>query len=283
MRRKPPKPEIRPDPQDLIERLRRHLEMLGLDHVLENLDEHLAWAIREKPPAAELLDRVLGEQAAVRLERRIERRIALSGLRERKNLEGFDFNFQPGIDRAQILELSRLDFVNRQEDLVITGKTGTGKSHILQALGLKACEKQVSVRYGRCTDIVDDLYAGIADNSYPARLRRWVAPPLLIIDDVGLGQIKKRDDEPTAAHMLFNLLDQRHTHASTAITSNIKLSAWGKYLGDATVAAAILDRLAARALRIDIDGPSYRQHLAKERAKKNGTRPPGDDNDDGSS
>jgi DNA replication protein DnaC len=167
--------------------------------------------------------------------------------------------------------------VTRQEDLVLTGKTGTGKSHILQALGLKACEQQISVRYGRCVDIVDDLYAGIADHSFDARLRRWAAPPLLIIDDVGLGQIKKREDEPTAAHMLYNLLDQRHTRASTAITSNIRLSAWGKYLGDATIAAAILDRLAMRAVRIDIDGPSYRQHQAKERAKKAGTKPPADD------
>jgi DNA replication protein DnaC len=88
----------------------------------------------------------------------------------------------------------------------------------------------------------------------------------LVIDDVGLGQLKRRDDEPTAAHMLFTLLDRRHTVTTTALTSNIKLSAWGKYLGDATLAAAVLDRLAATSIRIDIDGPSYRQHLARQRA-----------------
>ena len=81
------------------------------------------------------------------------------------------------------------------------------------------------------------------------------------------GQVKKRDDEPTAAHTLFNLLDRRHTRASTAVTSNIKLSAWGKYLGDATLAAAILDRLIMNAIRIDIDGPSFRQHVARQRSK----------------
>jgi DNA replication protein DnaC len=98
----------------------------------------------------------------------------------------------------------------------------------------------------------------------------------LVIDDVGLGQVKKRDDEPTAAHTLFNLLDRRHTHATTAITSNIKLSAWGKYLGDPTLAAAILDRLAMRAVRIDIDGPSYRQQVAKDRARARGAVLPDD-------
>ena len=88
---------------------------------------------------------------------------------------------------------------------------------------------------------------------------------------VGMG------DEPTAAHTLFNLIDRRHTHASTAITSNIKLSAWGRYLGDATIAAAVLDRLAMRSIRVDIDGPSYRQQVARDRAKERGAKPPDDE------
>jgi DNA replication protein DnaC len=90
------------------------------------------------------------------------------------------------------------------------------------------------------------------------------------VDDVGLGQLKRRNDEPTAAHMLFTLLDRRHENASTALSSNIKLSAWGKYLGDTTLAAAVLERLVENSIRIDIDGPSYRQHLARKRALENG-------------
>ncbi len=91
---------------------------------------------------------------------------------------------------------------------------------------------------------------------------------MLIIDDVGVGQVKKRDDEPTAAHTLYNIVDRRHGRVSTAVTSNIALSDWGRYLGDATITAAILDRLAMHAIRIDVDGPSYRQHVAKTRADK---------------
>ncbi|MDO9015582.1 MAG: ATP-binding protein [Deltaproteobacteria bacterium] len=92
------------------------------------------------------------------------------------------------------------------------------------AFGPRACQQGLSVRYARCVDLIDDLYAGLANGSYHAQLKRWCAT-LLIIDDVGLGQVKKREDEPTAAHTLYNLLDRRHTHAATAITSNIKLSA----------------------------------------------------------
>ena len=230
--------------------------------------------MREKPGAAALLDRVLGAEAGWKLERRIERRIALSGLPERKALEAFEWAFQPDLDKSLVMELGDLEFVRRHEDLVVTGKSGTGKSHIIQALGLRACQQQMSVRYARCLDLLDDLYAGLADATYPQRLKRWAAPDLLIIDDVGLGQVRKRDDEPTAGHALFNLIDRRHGHASTAFTSNIKLSAWGRYLGDPTLAMSILDRLAMHAIRLDITGPSYRQHVADERAKKRGTKLP---------
>lgn len=265
-----------PDPAEQLARLRRHLEVLGLTHTSAHLEEYLEWATRERVSPSALLDRVLGEQAQVKRERRIERRIEASGLPARKTLESFDWAFQPGLDRGVVMELGNLAWVRRAEDLILTGKSGTGKSHLLMAFALRACEQGLSVRYARCVDLLDDLYAGLADNSYPVRLKRWCAPALLIIDDVGLGQVKKRDDEPTAAHTLYNLLDRRHTRAATAITSNLKLSAWGRYLGDPTVAAAILDRLAMRALRIDIDGPSYRQRVAQERAQQRGGSAPDD-------
>lgn len=255
-----------PDPA--LDRLRRHLVFLGLTHTLDHLDDLLAWATRERAGTTALLEHVLGAEVGSKLEGRIERRVAASGLRERKTLEAFDWTFQPTLDKAFLLELARLDFTRRRDDLVITGKSGTGKSHLLKAFGLRACEQAISLRYARCVDLLDDLYAGLADNTYARRLKVWARPDLLIIDDVGLGQVKKRDDEPTAAHTLFNLIDRRHGRVSTAVSSNIALSDWGRYLGDTTVAMAILDRLAMNALRIDIDGPSYRQHVADLRATK---------------
>lgn len=258
-------------------RLEQHLQFLGLTLTRETLDEMLVWAARERPTTSSLLEHVLGREVAHKAQSRLEHRVQRSGLVERKTLEAFDWEFQPDLDKGFIVELADLGFVDRREDVIITGKSGTGKSHILKAIGLRACEQGVSVRYARCVDLLDDLHAGLADNTYPKRLRAWSSPPLLIIDDVGLGQIKKRDDEPTAAHTLYNLVDRRHGHASTAITSNIRLRDWGRYLGDATVTAAILDRLVMQALRIDIDGPSYRQHVATDRARKAGLSLPSDD------
>jgi DNA replication protein DnaC len=258
------------DPNDdaVLARLRKHLEFLGLTLTLRELEARLAWATQERPSITDLLDHIFGAEAAHKLEQRIGRRIDTSGLVERKTLEAFEWDFQPKIDKSLILELARLDFVRRHEDLVITGMAGTGKSHILKAFGLRACEQAITMRYARCVDLLDDLHAGLADGTYQRRLKAWARPDLLIIDDVGVGQVKKRDDEPTAAHTLYNIIDRRHGRVSTAVTSNIALSDWGRYLGDATITAAILDRLAMHAIRIDVDGPSYRQHVAKTRADK---------------
>ena len=248
-----------------------------MTHTLADLDQFLDWSLRERPGHAAFLEHVLGSEVAHKTQGRIDRRIHNSGLIERKTLEAFDFDFQPSLDKSFIVELGRLGFVHQHNDIVITGKPGTGKSHFLKAFGLRACEQGIRVRYARCVDLLDNLCAGLADNSYPRRLHAWVSPDLLIIDDVGLGQVRKRHDEPTAAHTLFNLIDRRHGRASTAVTSNINLSDWGKYLGDATISAAILDRLAMHGIRIDINGPSYRQHLADERAKSCGSPPMHDD------
>ena len=258
----------------LVERLRRHLVYLGLAHTNRCLDDLLAFATRERPGHTAWLEHVLAAEVDHISGARIDRRIRKSGLVERKTLEAFDWDFQPSLDKALVLDLATLDFVQRRDDLVITGKSGTGKSHILKALGLRACVHGISLRYARCADLLADLHAGLADQTYPRRLKAWARPDLLIIDDVGLGQVRLRDDEPTAAHTLFNLVDRRHGKLTTAVSSNIDLREWGRYLGDATVAAALLDRLAMHAIRIDIDGPSYRQHVATERAAQHSFPPP---------
>ena len=115
--------------------LRRHLEFLGLTLTLAELDERLAWATRERPGATALLEHVLGARGRPQARRAHRATHPFSGLVERKALEAFDWNFQPKLDKAFVLELARLDFVRRHDDLVITGKTGTGKSHILKAFG----------------------------------------------------------------------------------------------------------------------------------------------------
>ena len=259
----------RPDAeQDLQARVKRHLETLHLTGLAADLDAHLAWARQERPTPLQLWDHGLAADAERTLARAIDRRLDASGLPDRPTLETFDFPFQPTLDKALVLQLAELDFVRAHEDLLFTGTSGTGKSHIVKAIAVRACAAGIRVLYRHFHQLVDDLYAGLADNTYDQRLGRYARAPFLVVDDVGLGRVRRAPDEPTAAHMLFALVDRRAGHASTALTSNIKLSAWGPYLGDAALTMAILDRLIHHATRIEIEGPSWRDKESQELNQK---------------
>jgi DNA replication protein DnaC len=245
-------------------RVREQATTLKLPCLHKSLDDVLAWARKERPAAVALLERALAADTEHTLTSLIEHRLKDSGLPERPTLETFDFDFQKSVDRPLVLQLGELDFVRAHEDIVLTGNAGTGKSHIVKALAVRACGAGYKVLYRRFHVLMDDLYAGLADNTYDKRLRRYGRVPILVIDDVGLGRIRRSDHEPTAAQMLFTLVDQRVGRASTLLTSNIKLSAWGSYLGDATLTMAILDRMIHRATRMEFEGPSWRDKESKE-------------------
>jgi DNA replication protein DnaC len=270
------------DETNLEARVRRVLNLLHLPSLVDALPELLAWARKERPTPLALLDRALSPDADRTVARAIDRRLIDSGLPDRPTLETFDFAFQPSLDKGLVLELGELDFLRAHEDLVLTGQSGTGKSHIVKSVAVRACVAGVRMLYRQFRVLMDDLYAGLADNTFERRMNRYARVPFLVIDDVGLGRVRRSPDEPTAAHMLFTLVDRRVGRASTALTSNIQLSAWGGYLGDPALTMAILDRMIHHAIRIEIDGPSWRDKESQElnqkrrssaRARKTGAPP----------
>jgi hypothetical protein len=147
------------------------------------LDESLSQAEKENLSHLQFLDLLLGAQANARRERSIARRIREADFAENKTLEGFDWNFNPKtFDRVQIEELATGDFIRRRTNLVMVGWSGIGKSHIIQALGQKACVHGYRVLYRTSSELLRDLTASLADKTLPARLRRYASPDLLIID-----------------------------------------------------------------------------------------------------
>ena len=235
----------------------------------KELDSLLTQAVKEKLPPSVFLERILAVEALDLIERRIERRIKESKLPERKLLADFDFGFQSGVEKTQIMELATMSFVPRKQGLIIAGCSGTGKSHIAKALLLIGCQKCFSCRYTTACAMLTDLLAGLADQTLERKLKTYLSPQLLLIDEVGFDRLEQ--ESARNASLFFKVIDGRYCKASTIITSNIDFKDLGDYLGDPVVTTAIVDRMVHHSIIISIDGPSYRMHESK---KINAKKPP---------
>lgn len=253
----------------LRERVLRHFEALRVALREEHLDEVLRKAEKGATSHLEFLDALLGEQASLRRERSIERRIRAARFGQRATLETFDWNFNKrAIDRTQFEDLATVDFVARRDNVVIVGESGVGKSHLVQAIGIKACAAGHSVRYTTSAGMIADLTSALADRTLPKRLRHYVRPELLIVDEFGFDKIE-RLDSPESASLIFKVVDARYRKGSIVLVTNIDFDDWGGYLGDPPLSMALLDRLVDHATIIKIkDAKSYRAGSAKTRKKK---------------
>jgi len=243
-----------------------YLQTLRIPLSADDLDATLARAEKERFSALEILAHLLGPQADQRRQRAIERRIREAYFRESVSLEGFDWDFNaPSIDRVQIETLATGEFIRRGDNLVIAGQSGVGKSRIVQSVGRAACVGGYRVRYTTSADLVLDLTASLADQTLPQQLRYYTNFDLLIIDEFGFEKIE-RAESGQAASLLYKVVDSRGPKRSTALVTNISFELWADYLGDAPLAMAILDRLVDRAIRLKIEGRSYRAHRAQKAA-----------------
>ena len=253
---------------DVEGRVRSLLEQLSMPGALSMLTDALPQDASQRLAALKTMESMLSLELAQRTERRIARRLVDSKLPDRPTLEAFDFDFQPTLDRDLVLEISTLAWVDRAEDLVLTGDSGTGKSHIAKALCLIGCCQGRRVRYTSCGEMLAELYASLADGSLPRKLPRYSRPALLLVDDLGYDPIEQ--EQAREAQLLYKVLEARHGKVSTIITSNLSASDWASYLGDHYLTMALLDRLLFRAVAIHIEGPSWRltQHNERQAQRK---------------
>ena len=249
-------------PEETLTRIRNHLKTLKLLGIQKVLEKELSEAARQGLPPTELLERLLAIEANALIERRIERRIKDSRLPDRKLLADFDFGFQTGVDKAQVMEIAKLDFVGRKQGLVIAGNSGTGKSHIAKALLLIGCMKLYRCRYTTAADMLTELMASRADHSFHRKLKQYTSPDILLIDEVGFDRLEQQDTRN--ASLFFKVIDGRYCKGSTLITTNIDFKELGDYLGDPVVTTAIVDRMVHHSIIITIHGPSWRMHESKK-------------------
>ena len=247
--------------------IRDYLKTLNLNRMANVLDEELSRAAKEASPPSELLERLLAVEVNSLTERRIERRIKESRLPERKLLADFDFVFQTGIDKRQIMELAKLDFATRKQGVIIAGTSGAGKSHIAKALLLIGCQKTFRCRYVTATSMLRELLSGIADNTLDQKLKHFLAPEILLIDEVGFDRLEQNDARN--ANLFHKVIDGRYCKGSTIITTNIDFKELGDYLGDPVITAATVDRMIHHSIIINIEGPSWRLHESKQLNDRN--------------
>ena len=256
------KPTTKLNPDELLTRLHDTLDELGLSQLRRALDESLDEPIPDESRLAWLW-RLVEPQLRRRVESRAERRIRESKLPVRKTFEAFDFAFQPKLDKDLVLELSTLRFLSQGRNVLLAGMSGTGKSHIAQALALIACNANRRVLYTTSADMLARLTTGLADDSLARALRPYVRAELLVLDEVGLEQVE-RSDARRSGLMQKVLLPRYNQERSTVITSNIPWESWGDYLGDHLGATALVDRMVHHSHVIVINGPSYRDWEHKQ-------------------
>jgi DNA replication protein DnaC len=239
---------------NLQARLDRDLAELKLLEIAKSYREVLDEAARKGSSFLEVLAILIGLEQAARDQRALQRRLREARLPKLKTLAEYDFQFPKRIPKAAIVRLFDCDFIERHGCAVLIGPTGTGKSHLLTALGYTAVERGHSVRHTRVVDMINHLTAAQLNGSLGKTLRSYVRPSLLLLDELGYLPIDKR-----GADLLFQVVAARYEVGSIVITTNRPFREWGKLFDvDNTLATALIDRLMHHGEGIVIQGDSYR-------------------------
>ena len=238
---------------------RQALEHLGLVEAATVLESRLEAAAQKQLPYADFLADLLASETSVRRERYLRARTRLAHLPFQRTLDQFDFRFQPSIDKRQVKELATLTFVSEAANILFLGPPGVGKTHLAVALGLRAIEQGFGVYFVRAQDLFEDLRRAQAEHRLDRRMRVYLAPKLLIIDEFGVWPYDR-----LAATAFFSLVSARYERGSILLTSNKGFGEWGEVLGDPVIATAILDRLLHHSHVLNIRGESYRLREKKQ-------------------
>jgi DNA replication protein DnaC len=236
------------------EKLLADLAELKLHRIAELYQEVLNEAARKQNSMLDVLAALIGEEVAVRRQRALERRLHHARLPKPKTLQEYDFDFPKRIPKKAILRLFDCDFVTQHGCGIFIGPTGTGKSHLLAALGYTACEKGITVRFTRVVDMINVLTTAQINGTLEQKLRQYTTPQLLLLDELGYLPIDKR-----GADLLFQVVAARYECGSIVISTNRAFRDWGAIFDvDNTLATAMIDRLMHHGEAIVIRGDSYR-------------------------
>lgn len=236
-----------------LDGIKRSLVGLRMPRALEVLDATVRRIEQGEIDGLAALDVILTEELTLRENRRVKTALLVARLTTIKTLSGFDFAFQPSLDRERVLALAELTFIDRAEVVHLLGPPGTGKSHLAIALAVEAVKAGRSVVFSTLADLVTSLAKAERDGSLRERIRYLCRASLLVVDEIGYLPVV-----PGGGNLFFQLVNARYERGAMILTSNRGFAEWGEVFGDPVVATALLDRLLHHAVVIQIEGASYR-------------------------
>jgi DNA replication protein DnaC len=229
----------------------KHLKLHGMARAFRT---SLESGKKESYTADELLSVMIDSEWDDRYNRKLERSVKNARFRYKASVEQVSFDSSRKVDKNDLLRIADCDFINRKENVFITGSTGVGKSYMASALGHQACSLGYKVLYHQSTKLFAKLKIAKADGTYLKEIARIEKQDLLIIDDFG---IQPLDAQSRA--VLMEIIEDRHGKASTMVTSQVPVNKWYEIIGEQTIADAILDRIIHNAHRLDLKGESMRK------------------------
>ena len=237
-----------------IDLLNSRLDSLRLPFLKEQCQPVAATAAKNSITHLDYLHQLIEGEAALRDDRAVARRIQAARFPVIKTLDSFRWDWPKKINRLQVQDLFRLQFVHDKANVILLSTVGLGKTHLATALGYAACQQGMSVLFANAIDVVNTLHAAQTKGALKSELRKYTAPSLLILDEVGYLPIDQR-----GADLLFQVISARYERGSIVLTTNKAFKQWSSiFNGDSTITSAVLDRLLHHAETIVIEGSSFR-------------------------
>ena len=231
----------------------KNLEYLKMKQMVNHLDEIIDFV--------DALVKLTSYEIDFKETNMIKAMVKVGAFPHNKEIKDFDFDFQPNINRDEILDFISLRFIEAKENIVFLGSSGVGKTHLATSIGIAAAKQRYSTYFIKCNDLLQQLKRAKLENRLDARLKHFNKYKLLIIDELGYLPIDAEDSK-----LFFQLIDMRYENKSTILTTNINFNSWDDIFYDPIIANAILDRILHHAHVVSISGNSYRlkDHLRQE-------------------